>query len=332
MSSSTLTTVRNEFNLYGSSIFMILGYVGNVFIIILFGRQRQSACSIYLWSGAIANILYLTLNGFLQIFPYDYTTTTQNALAFCKIYIYIVSVVGQIAKTMIILACADRYLITSDRATFRAFSTPKRAKRIIGYSIIFWTIISIHEPIMYTITNGRCGASGIYSNVFTVYAIVFIGGGPAIIMGIFGYLAYHNMRKVQLRVQPIVQNANHQNHLIRRKDQELLVIVIAEVIVYVITIVPFPLIYLEMIISQYTLSSNKTLQYSQIEGFILGMAYFLLFANSAMAFYIYMASSKGFRRDFKQLIRNHCREVRKQPAVAPVSRSVRTVIQRDGRN
>ena len=332
MSSLALSDIQNQFDLYGSAICMILGCFGNVFIMIIFGRQRQSACSIYLLSSAIANILYLILNGFIQIFPYDYTNATSNAFVFCKIYIYIRSIVGQVTKTLITLACIDRYLITSDRATFRAFSTPKRAKQIIGFCIIFWTIFGIHVPAMFTITDGDCGTTGVYSTIFTIYAIICIGGGPAIIMGVFGYLAYRNMRKLHLRVQPIAHNPDNQDHVIRRKDQDLLVIVIAEVFVYVITIVPFPLINLEMMISQYVLSSNKTFQYLEIEIFILSMAYFLLFLSSATPFYIYLMSSKAFRRDFKQLIRNGYRKLRRQPAMSTISGGDRTVSRRDGHN
>jgi hypothetical protein len=67
-----------------------------------------------------------------------------------------------------------------------------------------------------------------------------------------------------------------------------------------------------MVISRYIIS-NKSVQYSQIEGFILTIAYLLLFANSAMPFYIYLMSSKSFRRDFKQLIINAYRKLRRQP-------------------
>ena len=70
MSSSTLTTIQNQLNLYGYSIFMILGNIGNVFIVIIFSRQRQNACSIYLISSAVVNIVYLTFNGIVSIFPF----------------------------------------------------------------------------------------------------------------------------------------------------------------------------------------------------------------------------------------------------------------------
>ena len=164
MSSSTLTTIATQLNLYGYAISMILGNIGNVFVVMLFRRQQQSACSIYLISSAIINNTYLLFLGFVQFFPVNYGNGTTLVFVFCKLRPYIITALGQVAKIMIVFACIDRYLITSDRATFRAFSTPKRAKCLVFFSIIVWSLLSIHIPIMLTISNGQCGTLGIYSS------------------------------------------------------------------------------------------------------------------------------------------------------------------------
>ena len=44
---------------------------------------------------------------------------------------------------------------------------------------------------------------------------------------------------------------NVANTLLRRRDRQLLVIVISEVVVYIITTIPYPLILLESTISSY---------------------------------------------------------------------------------
>ncbi len=66
----------------------------------------------------------------------------------------LLNVLGQTTKTMLPLACVDRYMITNSRARIRAFSTPKRAKYIIIISCIFWLIALCHTPIMAIIVNG----------------------------------------------------------------------------------------------------------------------------------------------------------------------------------
>jgi hypothetical protein len=330
MSSSTLTTIQTELNLYGYPILMILGNIGNVFILIIFSRQRQNPCAIYLMSSSIVNSVYLISFGLVQIFSFYYGGETIFELAFCKIYGYILNVLGQIARTMVVLACVDRFMITNERATFRAFSTLKRAKWFIFFSIIFWFLFDIHIPIMRTIINGQCVLFGIYTTIYTLYAIIFVSAIPIIILCIFGYLTYHNMRQIRLRVQPIIHNRIHANNSIRRQDRNFLIIVISEVLLFIIATIPFPLILLEMMISRYIIS-NKSVQYSQIESFILSIAYLLLFANSAMPFYIYLISSKSFRQDFKQLIINAYRKLRGQPTILTVARIHQTLAQRETR-
>jgi hypothetical protein len=136
------------------------------------------------------------------------------------------------------------------------------------------------------------------------------------------------MRQMQKRVQPVVQNTIIVNNNIHRRDQDLLIIVIAEVVTYVFTIALFPLIQLEMMISEYIMP-NKSFQYLQIEIFILNIAYFLLSVNSAVPFYVYLISSKSFRRDFKQLIINSYRKLRRQQPVQIVPGADQTFAQQN---
>jgi hypothetical protein len=231
---------------------------------------------------------------------------------------------------MIILACIDRFLITNNRATWRALSTPKRAKWLCFFSIIFWFLIDMHMSIMQTIINGQCVQVGIYPQFYAVYSIVFVGSLPTIIMGILGYLTYRNMKQRRVRVQPIGYNRTDANNSIRRLDRDLLIIVISEVLFYVATTSLFPLTLLEIMISGYVIS-NKSVQYLQIEGFIFSIAIFLLFVNSSTSFYIYLVSSKSFRRDFKRLIINGCGQLRRKPTILPALRTNRALTQRDTR-
>jgi hypothetical protein len=330
MSSSTLTTIQAQLNLYGFSIILILGNIGNIFIVILFSRQRRHACSIYLISAAIMNDIYLTFNSFIEIFPFYYADETIGKFALCKIRYYLPSIIAQGARTMLILACIDRFLITDDRASFRAFSTPKRAKWFIFLAIIFWSLLGIHFPIMVTIVNGQCGTFGIYSTVYTFYTIIFVGLIPPITMGVFGYLTYRNLTQRHNRVQPVGHNTNDVNNNIQRRDRDLLIIVLSEVFVYVITTILYPLVYLEIMISRYIIP-NKSVQYSQIEGFIITIMFLVLLMNNAAPFYIYLISSKSFRRDFKQLIMKSYRKLRRQTPVQIVPRTHQTIIRQEAR-
>ncbi len=195
-------------------------------------------------------------------------------------------------------------MIASTRTHFRAFNTPKRAKYLIFLSFIFWLIAGCHIPIMTTISNGQCIPSGVYSTIFSLYVIISIGlFPPNITSGIFAYLAYLNMRQRNLCVQAFKHNTNNVNIPIRRQDRDLLILVISELILYAVTTIPYPLIPSETVISRYIIP-NKSVQYSQIEGFIFTIVYLLVNVNQDASFYVYLISSKAFRRDWKQLITN----------------------------
>ncbi|CAF1194649.1 unnamed protein product [Adineta steineri] len=323
MSSPTLAIIQNQLNRYGNSIATILGDIGNIFIIIIFSQQHRNACSLYLVTAAICNNFYLTFSCIVQYFPFYYLDETVRAFILCKIRYYVPILIAQIAKTMMVFACIDRYMITSNRATFRALSTIKRAKYLIVFSVIFWLLVLSHIAVGSTIINGQCGQFGIYATIYSIFIIIVAGSIPPIVMSVCGYLTYRNMRRLRVRIQPVVNNTNEGNVNIRQRDRDLLIIVINEIFVYVIMISLYPLILLEIIISNNTMSS-KSAQYLQIETFIIIIASFLSSVNSAAPFYIYIVSSKSFRRDFIQLIKHSYRKLTRQTQTVSVHRITRT--------
>ncbi len=318
-------SIQSQLNFYSYPVLMILGNIGNIFIVIFFSQHRQNVCSIYILCLAIINDIYLTYNGFFQMFLIYYTDQSIRAFVVCKIRNYLGHVLGQTAKTLLMLTCIDRYMITSNRVRFRAFSTTKRAKYFIFGSFIFWLCFASHIAIMFTIINGECNAFGTYLTIFAIYIAIFVSLIPPIVSGIVGYLTFHNMKQIHVRVQPIVRNGNNS---IQRRDRELMILVISEVFIYVITSTPYALILLEMIISGYILS-NKSIQYSQIENFIRNASLLLLFVNNAAPFYIYLIASKSFRRDFRESIQSYYRKLSGQQLVHTVSRINQTTERRE---
>jgi hypothetical protein len=183
---------------------------------------------------------------------------------------------------------------------------------------------------METLAYGQCTTVGIYSEFIPIYVIITVGLVPPMISGVFGYLTYRNMKHIHTRVQPTAENLNDGNISIRRRDRDLLIIVIAEVFVYIITTALFPSILLEMMISQYTIP-NKSFQYFQKEIFTLNVAVFLLFINSAAPFYTYLIAAKSFRRDFKHLMINSYWKLRGKTPVRNVTKTTQTLTRRDTR-
>ena len=221
-------------------------------------------------------------------------------------------------------------MITNSHARLRAYSTTKRAKLWIFFSFIFWLIAGCHIPIMVTINSGLCTVFGIYGTIFSVYVILGIGLLPPITSAIFGYLAYRNMRLRRIQVQPIGHGTNEESYNAQRRDRNLLIIVMPEVILYVLTTSLYPTILAEMTITRY-LIPNKSSQQSQMEGFIFTIATLLAYSNHGASFYVYLISSKSFRRDFKRLIVSFYRKARGLTSVEDIARTNQTRTQQETR-
>jgi hypothetical protein len=304
MSTSILQTIQNQGTRYVNPTVMVLGDIGNVFTVIIFTQYRRNPCAIYLIALAIINSVFLTYNYFTQLFPFYYGDETTFEFFLCKIRNYLTNIFGEIGNTMIIFACIDRFLLTSSRATYRAFSTPKRAKWLIFFSIIFWSLFLSFLPAITTIVNGQCNTFGIDGIIVSAYIVVFIGFLPPVTLGVFGYLAYRNMRQAHNRIQPVINNEINTNNSMRRRDRELWVMVMSEVLVYILTASFFAIDFTQMLIGQ-NIIPHQSVQYSQIQSFLFFISNLLLFINRSSPFYIYLIVSKSFRRHFIQFGRTH---------------------------
>ena len=274
--------------------------------------------------------ILLTIYFFSRIFPPDYNEQSMRALVLCKISGYVPSAFGQITKTMLLLACIDRYMIASNQAHLRAFSTAKRAKYLILFSYIFSLIVASHVPIMTTIVTGQCTRVGPYAIIYTLYIVFVVGLIPSITLITFASLTYRNVRRLRRRIQPTAPDASVTNGSIQRQDRDLLVLVLSEVIIYVSTTSLFPAVLLEMMISQYIMPT-KSLQYFQAEMFALNVAILLLYIDSAAPFYTYVISSVSFRRDIQQLIIYWCRKAERPAPHQTRLQTNRALTQRETR-
>lgn len=299
MSTSLLPTIQTELNRYGLSIIFAFGIIGNCWFIILFGRHQQKSCSMYLlWSSVINNI-YLILAIPPTLYSLDYGDLNSRSLIYCKLRFYLTNTLGQTARYYIILACIDRYIITVNNVRFRFFTKPSTARYFMLFIFLFWHIATIHTPVLTTIMNGRCSQFGLYYIIYYVYLTLFVGLIPLILLSIFGYLTYYNMRQLHLRIQPF---ENNRQLAIQRRDRDLLIMVLFEVAVYIFTMLLYPFILLEIAVTTY-MGIVKSTDRIRIENFIQTIASLLVFINIGSRFYIYFIISKPFRHDFQRFFK-----------------------------
>lgn len=303
MSTSLLPAIQTQFNLYGFIIIIIFGFIGNSLIIILFSRHNAKSCSIYLICASITSNLMLLFVIPIDLYSMNYGNLNLRSIVFCKLRYYISHSLAQTSRYYTVLACIDRFALTKLKSNYQVLTKVSTAKYFMYAVVMIWHVIPIHIIIFTTISDGRCGQFGLYYILYYIYSIVFAGAIPLILMSVFGYLTYNNMAKLHGRIQSI--DNSHRKRNIRKRDRELLVMVLGEIIVSFLTLFPYPFVLLEMAITSY-IGMDKSIDQIRIENFITILASFLYLLNVASPFYIFVAISKTFRNDFKTFIKNIC--------------------------
>jgi len=277
-------------------IFLVFGNIGNLCNCFVFLQKshRSNPCSCYLLISSIANITALTFAIPTSIYAIEQTNPTIYSLIYCKLRLYLYHTLLMISRYLIIFACIDRACLSSRRVFIRNFSKIYFARIISIITIIFWFIGAIHIPIISTIQSGNCIMPGIYNLIFSIYALIFAGIIPPVLMSIFSLITLRNLHLVRIRIHITHQ---HTNRLMRQRDFQLTRMLIAQVFVYVFTTTPYPL---NAIYEAITISVNKTINRQIFELFVYFLTgTFFLFINPAVSFYIYILTSKAFRSEFK---------------------------------
>ena len=295
---STLAIIEEYLTRYGMSGYLIFGNIGNLFNIIIFCQQshRNNSCSLYLLMASIMNIFIINFGVIPTIYSLNHVDLETYSIIFCKLRLYLLHSTLMISRSMIVLACIDRFAVCSTSKYIHKFCQPKIAIYLIILISFAWPIIASHILVLLTIISGSCGAYGVYSLIYSIYSFIVAGLLPPILMIIFGYLTIRNLRQIHSRLRPnIIRISN-----INKKDYYLLVMLMCEVIVYLISTIPYPIQTLYLTITRDLIKSSFRIQ---IESFITFMAYsFLIYINSASTFYIYISTSRAYRHQCRRFI------------------------------
>ncbi|CAF1382975.1 unnamed protein product [Adineta steineri] len=300
--SAALSIIQNEFSRYASLLTIVGGVFGNICILILFSRRWKNSCALCLLCAAIFNGLNIIVNVWSRLYATFGPDMTNLNVDLCKLRYYSGHVWSQIGRYMVCLACIDRYFLVANNIRFRIINRPVVIRSIIGGIIVFWHIVGIHVVILTKIENGFCSQFGVYNLIYFVYTLIVVSFIPPLLMVVFGVRGYRVMKRLHARIQPLGHTAagNNGDTIVNRRDRELLYMVLVESAVYVSTNVLFPLINLEIGITNY-MGRQKSPLYSQIELFLLNLGSVFIYFNNAVPFYTYLMASKTFRKDVKEL-------------------------------
>jgi hypothetical protein len=309
---SNLSFIQQMLTRYGMSTYVAFGNLGNLLTIGVFiqRQHRQNPCSIYLLMMTICNLICLDVGIIPIIYSLNHIDITTQSFIACKIQFYIRHAFFQMMRTYKVLACIDRYAICSFKSTIRSFSSRKVAIYLILISAVFWLLLVIFFAVVRTIQNGSCNIfDSVYLMIYTIYYLIFAGILPPLLILIFSVLVMRTLKQIRSRVQPTATatkedgQKKQSTNIIRKRDRDLLKMVFIEVLFYVFSTMPFSIFLLYKLGTDYT--TIKSRNRLQIESFINYMAQsFIMYLNTALPFYIYIATSASFRRQTIRVIHN----------------------------
>lgn len=160
------------------------------------------------------------------------------SLILCKFKLYLSYIACILPPNFVVLACIDRFILSSLKMNFRSWSQPRFAYRLVAMVSIFWTLFSIHaffgSILYFEPASSFCYIQqGPYMLFITFYTIIINYLLPPFLMAILGLLTIANVRQAQRRVHP---GAN--GGYTHRKDRHLLRMLLLQVFVSVTFTIP----------------------------------------------------------------------------------------------
>ncbi|UJR20413.1 hypothetical protein I4U23_023544 [Adineta vaga] len=306
---SSLVLIQKSMTRYVLPITLGLGNVGNLILLYMFIqlKYRNSSCSLYFLAASVFSIVGSNWAVVPLIYSADHADPLANSLILCRARGYIIHACAMSFRTMIVLAAADRYVLSSSRNSIRAFSSIIIARKLVILVPLFWLTVSVHLLIWVSIENGRCFVYGLYGQIYSMYQLICFGIIPTVLMILFSILTVTNIRYIRSQVAPIIshQHTNPNFAIFRKRDIHLFKLVISEIIVSFICTFPYTINTIYSVLTSDI--TNKSIERLQIESFcVFFTMWFLLYLKYSTTFYTYAATSKIFRTEVKVLFKKIC--------------------------
>jgi hypothetical protein len=239
-SASTAQYIRNiadSYDFYVGLFNLIVGLIGNIFIILVFTNLRLlrgNQCSFYLIIESVSDLgLLIAIYSsriLTNVLGYDPTIVS---LPWCKIRAMFAQIFGLWSLFTICCMTFDQYLATNHRYSFRQMSTLKLAHGLTIFNICFCVLHSILYLIFTEIqTSLGCTVyNAILKKYLSFFHIPILSSAlPLVITVSFSLLAYRNVRRIVRHQIPLVR---------RRLESQLTAMVLGRVICIVVLGLPF---------------------------------------------------------------------------------------------
>jgi hypothetical protein len=291
-----------------SSISVIPGGIGLIFSILIFTRAplRSEPCTVYFfWSTCFSMIAVFVIQP-MRVVAVSFNLDVANYnIGICKTQVFTLYVARSTASWLIVLACIDRFFHSSASVRIRRMSSLKTARMATGIASIVIFLVHTHMIVLYELYNGldRFGnitplcnpQKDIYAAFIPFWNITFYTFCPAFLMLVFGLLTLKNLRRHRL-VTPVTTETNR---ITRRTDTQLLRMLAAQVLVFIICTLPVSIYQLYVYFTSYVVRDTLRIAQENVASRTLGMIPY--FAHSS-TFYLYTLTGTVFRKEFFKII------------------------------
>jgi hypothetical protein len=230
---------------------------------------------------------------------------TLRSEAFCKIRYFLTYYSRTLSTWFITLACVDRWL--SSIPAKQRFNRVSFARRIILITCITCFVSYLHVLFLFRIqtTPGSstvtCYAlTGIYRTFSDLQYLIFYGLAPPILMLVCGILTLKNIRRSHRLVQPSTNAENQlRNHSIKRRDVQLLAMLLLQIIIITVFTLPFAI---QKLIDTFTLQIKRTPLQTAQYSLLTATLRLLSYGSHAFGFFFYTLSGRIFRTELLEII------------------------------
>ncbi|CAF1551941.1 unnamed protein product [Didymodactylos carnosus] len=220
----------------------------------------------------------------------------------CKLRGYFGYIMIILPINFVILASIDRCCSTARSVKIRKYNSKTVAHSLIVLTTVFWFLSTIPSAICFEIdlTTGNCGTQlGLCTTYELIQFLIFNGIVPPGILIVTGLITKHHIKIIQRRIIPTTSHRTQ----IQQIDQQLTRMLLLQLIVSILAGVPFGLTFAYNLATE---NLDKSQERVAWEGLIRSLFILLFQMNYVSSFYIYLYSSKLFRKQF----RNHFKRQR----------------------
>ena len=273
----------------------LLGTLMNIFTF-LQRAYKCRACSLYLLFASICDLAHLNAGALSNILQYGfgYDWTLRSSI-YCPVKNYCVFVFTITSGTLTVLACVDRYMLSSEQNTRWNYRNRRVACHGIQITIAFWIVASLpvafcskrfshpsHNEQMICVNPCDTRLCFLVRLIFTCLIDGFL---PPVLMMLFGVLTSRNVSHLHRR--------SH-SHRSSKINQQITTMLILQTVKS--TFASFPLAGFNCY-SLFTKNHPKALVHQAKENLIMQIVY-LFFWSNYTSFFVYLCSSDIFRQQW----------------------------------